>query len=57
MLRHHCILRDSQCQAQGVKIQNWSQTKWNKIRSAYLTPTFSGAQKSVEMLHYASILG
>ena len=46
MLRHPCILGDPQRQQRGAKIQNWSQTKGNKIRSAYLTPAFSGAQKS-----------
>ena len=29
----------------------------NKIRSGYLTPTFSGAQKRAEMLHHPCILG
>ena len=30
--------------------QKWSPTKGNKIRSGYLTPAFSGAQKRTEML-------
>ena len=44
MLRHPCILGDPQ-------------TKGDKIRIAYLTPAFSGAQKRAEMLRHPCILG
>ena len=33
------------------------QTKGDKIRSGYLTPTFSGAHKWAEMLRQTCILG
>ena len=33
------------------------QTKGDKIRSGYLTPPFSGAQKRAEVLHHPCILG
>ena len=55
MLHHPCILGDPQRQARGA-IQKWSPTKGSKIRSGCLTPTFSGAQKRVEMLRHPCIL-
>ena len=44
MLCHPCIRRDPQ-------------TKGDKIRRGCLTPSFSGAQKRVEMLYHPYILG
>ena len=41
----------------GEQNQKWSPTKGNKIRSGYLSPAFSGAQKRAEMLRHACILG
>ena len=41
----------------GEQNKNCTPTKGNKIRSACLTPAFSGAQKRVKMLHHPSILG
>ena len=55
MLHHPCILGDPRRQARGA-IQKWSPTKGSKIRSGCLTPTFSGAQKRVEMLRHPCIL-
>ena len=43
MLCHPCILKDPQI-------------KGDKIRSGYLTPTFSGAQKSAQVLRHPCIL-
>ena len=45
MLRHRCILKDPQRQAQAAKNEEWSPTKGNKIRSGCLTPAFSVVQK------------
>ena len=44
MLRQPCIL-------------GGPQTKWDEIRSGYLTPAFSGGQKRAEMLRQPCILG
>ena len=57
MLGHPCILGDPQRQARGAKIQKWSPTKRNNIRSGCLTLAFSGAQKRAEMLRHPCILG
>ena len=44
MLRHPCILGDPQI-------------KGDKIRSGYVTPAFSGAQKRADLLRHPCILG
>ena len=39
----------------GEQKQKCSPTKGNKIRSGYLTPTFSGAQKRAEVLRHPHV--
>ena len=56
MLRDPRILGNPQRQVRGAKSES-SPTKGNKIRSGYLTPAFSGAQKRAEMLGHPYILG
>ena len=41
----------------GEQNKKWSPTKGNKIKTGYLTPAFSGAQKRAEMLCYPCIHG
>ena len=41
----------------GEQNRKWSPTKGNKIRSGYLTPAFSRAQKRAAMLCHRCILG